>query len=137
MQTASILVQPQPSPPFSGSRYLEYRKQESSLGNSNAQRITLGRLGAGVGRERVRLPLLRTAAAGGNVLDPAERARLEFRWLAENAERYTGRWVALDGDRLLAAGASAREVYAAIGDHEGTPLVTRVEPIDGTYFAGW
>lgn len=66
-----------------------------------------------------------------------ERARLEFRWLAENRERYSGRWVALNGNELLAVGVSAREVYAAIANHEGTPLVTRVEPQDETYFAGW
>jgi len=67
----------------------------------------------------------------------AERELTEFEWLALNRQRYAGRWVALDGDELLAVGDSAREVYAAIANHERTPLVTRVEPEDEVYFAGW
>jgi antitoxin (DNA-binding transcriptional repressor) of toxin-antitoxin stability system len=66
-----------------------------------------------------------------------ERERTEFKWLALNRRRYAGRWVALDGDRLLAVGDSAREVYAAIANQRQTPLVTRVEPDDELYFAGW
>jgi Family of unknown function (DUF5678) len=61
----------------------------------------------------------------------------EFRWLAVNRQRYAGRWVALDGDRLLAVADSAQEVYAAITNHRGIPLVTCVEPEGETYFAGW
>jgi len=67
----------------------------------------------------------------------AERERTEFMWLALNRQRYAGRWVALDGDRLLAVGDSAQEVYAAIANHRQTPLVTRVETEDELYFAGW
>jgi len=76
-------------------------------------------------------------AAVGDGAGGAERERTELRWLALNRERYAGRWVALDGDQLLAVGDSAREVYAAIANHRRTPLVTRVEPEDGVYFAGW
>jgi antitoxin (DNA-binding transcriptional repressor) of toxin-antitoxin stability system len=67
----------------------------------------------------------------------AERERMEFRWLALNRHQYAGRWVALDGDRLLAVGDSAQEVYALIGDHRRTPLVTRIEPEEELSFAGW
>jgi antitoxin (DNA-binding transcriptional repressor) of toxin-antitoxin stability system len=77
------------------------------------------------------------SAARGGAGNGSERERSEFRWLALNRKQYTGRWVALDGDALLAVGDSAREVYAAIAGHEGTPLVTRVEPEDEVYFAGW
>jgi hypothetical protein len=76
-------------------------------------------------------------AARGDAVNVAERERLEFRWLALNRQQYAGRWVALDGNRLLAVGDSAREVYAAIASDEVTPLVTRVEPEDEVYFAGW
>lgn len=69
--------------------------------------------------------------------DGRDRTRLEFEWLAENRERYAGRWVALDGNSLLAVGDSGREVYAAVADHQGTPLVTRVESEEELYFAGW
>jgi antitoxin (DNA-binding transcriptional repressor) of toxin-antitoxin stability system len=83
--------------------------------------------------------VLRPAALAGlgDAVNGAERERTEFRWLALNRERYAGRWVALDGDRLLAVGDSAREVYAAIASHPQTPLVTRVDPEDELYFAGW
>jgi antitoxin (DNA-binding transcriptional repressor) of toxin-antitoxin stability system len=64
-----------------------------------------------------------TKSAGAD----AERDRSELRWLAANRERYAGRWVALDGDSLLAVGDSARQVYEAIGNRARTPLVTRVE----------
>jgi antitoxin (DNA-binding transcriptional repressor) of toxin-antitoxin stability system len=73
----------------------------------------------------------------GDAVNRAERERTEFRWLALNREGYAGRWVALDGDQLLAVGDSAREVYAATANHPRTPLVTRVEPEDELYFAGW
>jgi hypothetical protein len=76
-------------------------------------------------------------APRGDAANGAERERSEFRWLALNRQQYAGRWVALDGGALLAVGDSAREVYAAIASHEGTPLVTRVDPQDEIHFAGW
>ena len=76
-------------------------------------------------------------AARADAVNGAARERAEFEWLALNRQRYAGRWVALDWNTLLAVGDSAREVYAAIAGHEGTPLVTRVEPEDEVYFAGW
>jgi prevent-host-death family protein len=77
------------------------------------------------------------APAIGDGANGTERDQTEFRWLALNRERCAGRWVALDGDSLLAIGDSAREVYAAIANHPRTPLVTRVDPEDEVYFAGW
>jgi antitoxin (DNA-binding transcriptional repressor) of toxin-antitoxin stability system len=76
-------------------------------------------------------------AALGDAVNRAERERTEFGWLALNREGYAGRWVALDGDQLLAVGDSAQEVFAAIANQRRTPLVTRVEPEDEVYFAGW
>lgn len=35
-------------------------------------------------------------------------------WLKGHGQEYAGRWVALDGDRLITAGSSAREVYATL-----------------------
>jgi len=35
-----------------------------------------------------------------------------LRWLHENRERYSGQWVALNGDRLIASGPTAKEVYS-------------------------
>jgi hypothetical protein len=73
----------------------------------------------------------------GDACPPAEGEISELRWLALNRHQYAGHWVALEGDALLAVGDSAQEVYAAIASHEGTPLVTRVEPEKPMPFAGW
>jgi len=67
----------------------------------------------------------------------AELSRREFKWLTENRSRYAHRWVALEGDDLLAVGESAAEVFAAIAGHPGTPLVIQVEPEEEIHFAGW
>ena len=77
------------------------------------------------------------ARTRGDASSPAEGELSELRWLALNRQRYAGQWVALEGDALLAVGDSAREVYAAIASHPGTPLVTRVEPEEQVPFAGW
>jgi hypothetical protein len=64
---------------------------------------------------------------------------LELRWLAEHSREYAGQWVALDGDRLLAHGESAREVYEAVHASEvRLPLVVLVEAADQNLpFGGW
>ena len=77
------------------------------------------------------------APVRGNASRPTESELSELRWLALNGQRYAGHWVALEGHALLAVGDSAREVYAAIARHGGTPLVTRVEPEELVPFAGW
>jgi hypothetical protein len=109
----------------------------SLLGNSRVQLVNPAFSNPNVRTIRVRYAFRRLAWAGPARRNTADRARLEFTWLAENRERYKGRWIALEGNRLLAVGASAREVYAAIANHMGTPLVTRVEPAEEAYFAGW
>lgn len=42
----------------------------------------------------------------------ANRSAKSLRWLYENREEYAGQWVALDGDRLIASGSTAKEVYS-------------------------
>jgi Family of unknown function (DUF5678) len=66
----------------------------------------------------------------------AERSAKSLRWLDENQEKYSGQWVALDGDRLIANGLVAKEVYSK-AKAEGVPipfveLVTRREPVPFT-----
>ena len=66
----------------------------------------------------------------------AERSAKSLRWLDENQEKYSGQWVALDGDRLIANGPTAKEVYSkAKAEGVATPfveLVTRREPVPFT-----
>lgn len=59
------------------------------------------------------------------------------RWMNEHAREYGGQWVALDGDRLIAHGENAEEVFAA-ADADGAylPLVTYIQPADAPPFAG-
>jgi len=59
------------------------------------------------------------------------------RWMNEHAHEYGGQWVALDGDRLIAHGENAEEVFAA-ADADGAylPLVTYIQPADAPPFVG-
>lgn len=61
----------------------------------------------------------------------------EMKWLSEHGVDYAGQWVALAGDRLIAYGASAKEVYTA-ADDAGVEmlLVTRVDDPTAPPFAG-
>jgi hypothetical protein len=62
---------------------------------------------------------------------------LSLKWLSEHKHEYAGQWVALDGDRLIGNGASAKEVYA-MADAAGVamPMVTRVDDPNAPPFAG-
>jgi hypothetical protein len=62
--------------------------------------------------------------------------RQEMKWLAENRAKFRGKWVALHGNRLLAAEATAREVFAKVADQQTPPLVIRIEE-DELPFGGW
>lgn len=81
--------------------------------------------------------LERAAQASRLAVAQAELTRREFRWLAEHRRAYANRWVALEGDNLLAVGNSAREVYAALVGYSPSPLVTQVESAEDICFAGW
>src|SRR5262245_29696549 len=61
-----------------------------------------------------------------------------MRWMKEHSHEYGGQWVALDGDRLIAHGANADEVFA-IADADGAylPLVTYIPPADAAPFVGF
>lgn len=59
---------------------------------------------------------------------PAPDSTRELRWLVEHAPEYAGQWVAIEGDRLIAHGPNASEVFdAADADGAHLPLVTFVE----------
>lgn len=59
------------------------------------------------------------------------------RWMAAHRGEYAGQWVALDGDRLIAHGRNAKEIFtAAHADGAYLPLVTFVPPADEPPFVG-
>lgn len=62
----------------------------------------------------------------------------ELEWVKQHRHEYVGQWVALDGDRLLANGPVAREVYdKARGLGVQVPTVLRIEASDELPFGGW
>ena len=62
---------------------------------------------------------------------PVPNKGREMQWLVDHAREYAGQWVALDGDRLIAHGTNAKEVYAsANADGAYLPVVTQVEDPD-------
>lgn len=67
-----------------------------------------------------------------------DRSR-EMRWIDENREAYAGQWVAVEGDRLVAADLNALEVFAAAkAAGIEVPFVVHVLPKDPLPFVpGW
>ncbi|MBS1811665.1 MAG: hypothetical protein JST84_26120 [Acidobacteria bacterium] len=66
------------------------------------------------------------------------RFQRALRWLEENKAKYLGQWVALDGDRLLAAGTDGKQVYAeAVAAGVEVPFLKRVIEEPEPYYAGW
>ena len=63
-------------------------------------------------------------------------SRQELRWLAENRHKFSGRWIALEGDQLLAVGNTSRQVFSQVADRPRPPLVIRIDDED-LPFAGW
>jgi hypothetical protein len=65
-----------------------------------------------------------------------DRTDQEMRWLANNRHRFSGQWIAVLGETLLATGNTAKEVFARVADQAIPPLVIRVEDEEPP-FAGW
>ena len=69
----------------------------------------------------------------------SNRSAKSLRWLHENREKFSGQWVALDGDRLIASGPTAREVYSkAKAEGIAIPFVELVTGREsGPFTGGW
>jgi hypothetical protein len=62
---------------------------------------------------------------------PAHDSSREMRWLAEHRREYANQWVALDGERLIAASPNHVEVWAAAkADGARLPLFEFIEDPD-------
>lgn len=69
----------------------------------------------------------------------SERTAGAMRWLSEHRAEYAGRWVALDGCRLVASGNEAKAVYdQARAEGVDVPFLHQVESEnEGAFLAGW
>ncbi len=71
-------------------------------------------------------PLDKRVPAGPMV----DRTR-EMKWIEEHKREYAGQWVALDGDRLIAASPIRAEISAAVkADGAKLPLIHRIASPD-------
>lgn len=74
------------------------------------------------------------------VLDVSSDPRRSYEslaWLNEYREEYLGKWVALDGGKLIAVGSTAAEVYQAAREAGvGIPFVELVAVEESTPFTG-
>ncbi len=63
----------------------------------------------------------------------------EVKWIADNRSSYAGQWVAVEGDRLVAADMDARKVFvAAKAAGIEIPFVVHILPEDSLPFVpGW
>src|SRR5438552_3631012 len=63
---------------------------------------------------------------------------IEGNWVERHRDQYLGQWVALEGDRLIAHGANAREVYlAARQAGNASPYIVHITPKADAYVGGW
>ena len=62
--------------------------------------------------------------------------RREMKWIAENRHKFAGRWIALEGDCILAEGLTSKEVFSKVANTAHPPLVIRIED-EELPFAGW
>jgi Family of unknown function (DUF5678) len=62
----------------------------------------------------------------------------EMSWLEEHRSEYAGRWVVIEGDKLISVGVNAREVYeTARLAGIAIPFLVKVESEDQLPFGGW
>lgn len=65
------------------------------------------------------------------------RSRQELDWLESHGREYSGQWIALDGNRLLASGIDPKTVLAQARDSGvELPLMVRI-PDSNLPFGGW
>jgi hypothetical protein len=72
-------------------------------------------------------------------LVPSHDRTKEMKWVDENRAAYADQWVAVEGNRLIAAGVDSLKVFAAAKEHGiETPFVVHVLPEDPLPFVpGW
>jgi len=87
-------------------------------------------------QRKLRAALVREPLSPAPAYNTHER---EHAWIERNRDEYLNQWVALDGDRLLAHGPDAREVYLATrAAVVRAPFLERITPKEEVAFwGGW
>jgi Family of unknown function (DUF5678) len=68
----------------------------------------------------------------------AQSRGIESNWVERHRDKYLGQWVALEGDRLIAHGTNAREVYLAARQAGiASPYIVHITPKVDAYVGGW
>jgi hypothetical protein len=93
--------------------------------------------------ERARLEQLLAQRQAKPLLDrrvpcePMPDDTREMQWIEEHKHEYAGQWIALDGDRLIAASPVQQEVWDAVkADGAELPLVHRIPSPDDLPYVG-
>ena len=69
--------------------------------------------------------------------EPMPDRTREMEWVREHKHEYAGQWVALDGDRLIAASPVQQGVWDAVSaDSAALPLVLRIPSPDDLPYIG-
>jgi hypothetical protein len=68
---------------------------------------------------------------------PMPDSTQEMEWVEQHKNEYPGQWVALDGDRLIAASPNRMEISAAVkADGAKLPLILRIPSPDHLPYIG-
>ena len=89
--------------------------------------------------ERIRLrDALDRLESNGNSTPTHETNEHERAWIDAHREQYLHQWVALDGDRLLAHGPDAKQVYDEARQQGITsPYLAQVSAKEEAFIGGW
>lgn len=68
-----------------------------------------------------------------------EKFQKALKWIEENRQQYLGKWVCLDGDKLIASGDDAKQVYSqARAKGIRIPFIEQIrEEESSAYWGGW
>jgi hypothetical protein len=74
-----------------------------------------------------------------NAIGPSRDRATERMWIEQNRAAFVGQWVAVEGDRLVAAGTDAQKVFsAAKSEGIASPFVVHILVEDSLPFVpGW
>jgi len=89
--------------------------------------------------ERIRLrDALDRLDSNGDLMPTYKTNEPERAWIDAHREQYLHQWVALDGDRLLAHGLDAKQVYDEARQQGITsPYLAQVSPAGEAFIGGW